>query len=252
MKERASPFSVGVHQRNPMPAGEGGTNPLPAWATGCPFVRGCLERIWKGVENMKRTKRLISLLLCGVMLLTFVPTAAFAVPMEPNGAQQNSVMTSPARDDDPGTAPGGITGPSDDGEAPGPTSAGFADAVEISEVALYVGDPNDGGTAIGDEPYLIKEGDQLYLYYSFEITADQMDEISSGTKYAINVPEGLKIIGDGEEELTLDDGTTKFATLTWGPDGASIKFEAGFLDEYDSLSECTLYFGCAFDEVNFH
>lgn len=79
--------------------------------------------------------------------------------------------TAPGGTTDPGTAPGS-------GDASSSDSASFAGAVNISKIALYVGAPDSGGTAIGNEPYLIKEGDQLYLHYSFEITADQMDEIS--------------------------------------------------------------------------
>lgn len=104
---------------------------------------------------------------------------------------------------------------------------------------------------------MLETGDQLYLHYSFEITDEQMDEISPDTKYAINVPTGLKITGEKDDEplyakVEVENGTTEeqYATLTWGPDGASIKFEADFLTEYESLSECTLYFGCAFDEEN--
>ena len=131
--------------------------------------------------------------------------------------------------------------------------------MKITEVPLYEGEikAENKVTGTSEAPAMLETGDQLYLHYSFEITDEQMDEISPDTKYAINVPTGLKITGEKDDEplyakVEGENGTTEeqYATLTWGPDGASIKFEADFLTEYESLSECTLYFGCAFDEEN--
>ncbi|MBU5431171.1 SpaA isopeptide-forming pilin-related protein [Intestinimonas sp. MSJ-38] len=135
-----------------------------------------------------------------------------------------------------------------------PLSAFAADSKQLTEVAaitkveLYEGTTPTDGTKVTDE-YLIKNASQMLLYYEFDIAAGKT--ISADTPYAVPIPKGLKITGEGSEELKLshDDGTTStFATLNWDTSGASLTFTEDFVNGDHEVTGTYFYFGCEFDK----
>ena len=133
-----------------------------------------------------------------------------------------------------------------------PLSVFAADSKQLTEVAtitkveLYEGTTPTDGTKVTDE-YLIKNANQMLLYYEFDI-ADSAT-IEAGTSYAVPIPKGLKITGGGSEELKLshDDGTTStFATLKWDTSGASLTFTEDFVNGDHEVTGTHFYFGCEF------
>lgn len=80
-----------------------------------------------------------------------------------------------------------------------PLSAFAADSKQLTAVAtitkveLYEGTTPTGGTKVTGE-YLIKNANQMLLYYEFDI-ADSA-RIEADTSYAVPIPKGLKITGE--------------------------------------------------------
>ena len=135
-----------------------------------------------------------------------------------------------------------------------PLSAFAADSKQLAEVAtitkveLYEGTTPAAGTKVTGENYLIKNANQMLLYYGFNI--DDSVTIVADTPYAVPIPKGLKITGTGNEDLklTYEDGTTsKFATLKWDTSGALLTFTKEFIDSEDhEVTGTHFYFGCKF------
>ena len=128
-------------------------------------------------------------------------------------------------------------------------NASLKDVVTFTKVSLYEGTTPDSGTEVKAND-LIKTPDQLLLYYEFDISDES--GIQPDILYAVDVPQGLKIMQDGSEELTLDvqDGEDiTFATLTWSNDrSVTLTFTKEFVEEGYSVTGAHFYFGCTFDK----
>lgn len=125
----------------------------------------------------------------------------------------------------------------------------LTEIAEITKVELYEGTTPTTETLVTGKDYLIKNANQMLLYYEFNIAENA--SLLADTPYAVPIPTGLKITVPGSEELKLshDDGTTsKFATLNWDASGASLTFTEEFVNDDHEVTGTHFYFGCAFDK----
>ena len=125
----------------------------------------------------------------------------------------------------------------------------LTEIAEITKVELYEGTTPTTETLVTGKDYLIKNANQMLLYYEFNIAENA--SLLADTPYAVPIPTGLKITVPGSEELKLshDDGTTsKFATLNWDTSGASLTFTEEFVNDDPEVTGTHFYFGCAFDK----
>lgn len=125
----------------------------------------------------------------------------------------------------------------------------LTEIAEITKVELYEGTTPTTETLVTGKDYLIKNANQMLLYYEFNIAENA--SLLADTPYAVPIPQGLKITGTGNEdlELTYEGGAKKkFATLNWGTSGASLTFTEEFVNDDHEVTGTHFYFGCAFDK----